>query len=175
MKYLLMYIWKVLYWIIVIAIVAGLLLLMGKGFKMLPDSTIIKILAVPIGAIFWGGGTYILSKPLIILDEFFEAKASLDKNVHDIHQKLIIGSSFSLILFLISIYFFQYWLEIINDTINRKTENYFTVIIPLIFLFGSINVFRGSFIKEYREYKDTIRREDEFDEEKTKQIFKGLK
>ncbi len=160
------------FFIIGLIIIFGLLFLMMKTLKMLPDSTILFILAVVIGSAFWGGGSYILIKSLVKLDEFFEAKASLDKDIRDIHQELIIFTSMSIIFLLVAVYFFQDWLEEFNDVINRTTEDYFTIIVPLFFLFGAISLFRQG-LKKYKNHKGTIkRRDDKFNKEKIYQIIR---
>lgn len=109
MKYPLMYIWRVLYWLIAVFIAVGLFLLMGQGFKIIPDSTILKILSVPVNVAFWVGGTFIVAIIFISLDGFFESKASLEKDVRDIHQVLIIYTTMSLILLIVAVYVFLGW------------------------------------------------------------------
>lgn len=104
-----MYIWRVFYWIIGIVTVVGLLILMIDGFKMISDSTILKILSVPVNVAFLVGGMFIVAILLISLDEFFESKASLDKDVRDIHQVLIIYTTMSLILLIVAVYVFLAW------------------------------------------------------------------
>ena len=77
MKYLLMYIWKLTYFITAIIIVIGIFFLGVEIAKMIPDFFILQ--ALVIGAI-WAGGSYILIKPLIVLDKLLEDKASLDND-----------------------------------------------------------------------------------------------
>ena len=154
MKYLLMYIWKLLYLIIGIVIVVGSLIFGMQASTMLTDFIILQII---IAGSMWVGISFILTKPLIMMDVFLEDKASLDK---DARINFFVFATFvliSLAVFSTSIYFFKWWLELINDTINRTTEDYFTIIFPLVLFVTSVGSLIGSF-GLYKKYKETIKR-----------------
>lgn len=154
MKYLLMYIWKLTFGIIGIVIVGGTIIFGMKVSKMFTDFALLQLM---IAAAMWIGGSFILTKPLIVLDRYLEDKASLDK---DARINLFVFITFvliSLAIFLTSIHFFKEWWELINDTVHRTTDDYYTIIFPLTLLVVSIGSFLGSF-KLYKKYKDTIKR-----------------
>lgn len=153
MKYLLMYIWKLTYWITGIIIVIATFFLGVEVAKMMPDFFILQ--ALVIGAI-WAGGSYILSKPLIMLDKLLEDKASLDNDARISFFVFVTLVLISLAVLLASIFLFNLWLELINDTINRTIDDYFTIIFPLVLLISSIGSLIGSF-NLYKKYKNTIK------------------
>jgi hypothetical protein len=62
----------------------------------------------------------------------------------------------SIAVFIASIYLFKEWLELINDTVHRTLDDYFTIIFPLVLLIASIGSLIGSF-KLYKKYKETIK------------------
>ena len=135
MKYLLIYIWKLIYWAIGIVIVVGTLILGMKISKMLTDFMVLQLI---MAMTMWIGENFILLKPLMILDKFLENKASLDK---DARINFFMFGTFVLIsiaVFSSSIYLFIEWLELINDTVNRNLDDYFTIIFPLVLFIASI-------------------------------------
>ncbi len=153
MKYLLMYIWKLTYFITAIIIVIGTFFLGVEAAKMIPDFFILQ--ALVIGAI-WVVGSYILAKPLIVLDKLLEEKASLDNDARISFFVFVTLVLISLAVLLASIFLFNEWLELINDTINRTIDDYFTIIFPLVLLISSIGSLIGSF-NLYKKYKNTIK------------------
>ena len=153
MKYLLMYIWKLIYFITAIIIVIGTFFFGVEVAKMIPDFFILQ--ALVIGAI-WAGGSYILAKPLIMLDKLLEDKASLDNDARISFFVFVTLVLISLAVLLASIFLFNMWLELINDTINRTIDDYFTIIFPLVLLISSIGSLIGSF-NLYKKYKKTKR------------------
>lgn len=156
MKYLLMYIWKLIYFITAIIIVIGTFFFGVEVAKMMPDFFILQ--ALVIGAI-WAGGSYILAKPLIMLDKILEDKASLDNDARISFFVFVTLVLISLAVLLASIFLFNEWLELINDTINRTINDYFTIIFPLVLLISSIGSLIGSF-NLYKKYKNTIKRKE---------------
>ena len=156
MKYLLMYIWKLTYFITAIIIVIGTFFLGVEVAKMMPDFFILQ--ALVIGAI-WAGGSYILAKPLIMLDKLLEDKASLDNDARISFFVFVTLVLISLAVLLASIFLFNMWLELINDTINRTIDDYFTIIFPLVLLISSIGSLIGSF-NLYKKYKNMIKRKE---------------
>ncbi len=154
MKYLLIYIWKLIYLAIGIVIVVGTLILGMKISKMLTDFMVLQLI---MAMTMWIGGSFILLKPLTMLDKILENKASLDK---DARLNFFLFVSFVLIsvaVFIASIYLFKEWQELISDTMNRTLDDYFTIIFPLVLLIASIGSLMGSF-KLYKKYKETYQR-----------------
>lgn len=152
MKYLLMYVWKLLYFIIGIVIVVGSLILGMQLSKMIIE---IKILQLIIAIVIWIAGSFIVLKPLMMLDKKIVTKASLDK---DARLNFFLFMTFVLIsvgVFGASIYLFNEWLELINDTVHRTLDDYFTIIFPLVLFIASIGTLIGSF-KLYRKYEKFI-------------------
>ena len=152
MKYLLMYVWKLTYFLTAIIIVIATFFLGVEVAKMIPDFFILQ--ALVIGAI-WAGGSYILSKPLIMLDKLLEDKASLDNDARISFFVFMTLVLISLAILLASIYTFNMWLERINN-INRTLDDYFMIIFPLVLLVSSIGSLIGSF-NLYKKYKNTIK------------------
>jgi len=148
-----MYIWKLTYLIIGISIVGAVVIFGMKAGKILTDFLVLQLI---IAAAIWVSGSFILTKPFIMLDKFIENKASLDKEARINFFVFVTFVLISLAVFLTSIYFFNEWLELINDTVHRTLDDYFTIIFPLTLLFASIGSFIGSF-KLYKKYKDTIK------------------
>lgn len=156
MKYLQIYIWKLIYGIIGITIVVGSLILGMKISKMLTDITLLQLI---LAMTMWIGASFILLKPLMMLDKILENKASLDK---DARLNFFMFGTFVLIsiaVFSSSIYLFIEWLELINDTVNRNLDDYFTIIFPLVLFIASIGSFMGSF-KLYTKYKKMIQNKE---------------
>jgi predicted transporter len=156
MKYLLIYIWKLIYLAIGIVIVVGTLILGMKISKMLTDFMVLQLI---MAMTMWIGGSFILLKPLTMLDKILENKASLDK---DARLNFFLFVSFVLIsvaVFIASIYLFKEWQELISDTMNRTLDDYFTIIFPLVLLIASIGSLMGSF-KLYKKYKETIKEKE---------------
>lgn len=156
MKYLLIYIWKLIYGIIGIVIVVGTLI-MGMKISKLPTDFMVLQLIMAIA--MWIGGSFILLKPLVMLDKFLENKASLDKDARLNFFVFLTFVVISIAVFSASIYLFKEWLELINDTMNRNIDDYFTIIFPLVLLIVSIGSLIGSF-KLYKKYKETITRKE---------------
>jgi|GEM_PF-4846777 len=154
MKYLQMYIWKLIYIIMGIVIVVGSLILSMQLAKMM---TGLMILQLVLAGILWVVGTFIVLKPLMMIDKLLVSKASLDK---DARLNFFMFMSFvliSLAIFLASIYLFNEWWELINDTVHRTLDDYFTIIFPLVLLIASVGTFIGSF-KLYKKYQELMRR-----------------
>ena len=148
MKYLLMYVWKLLYLIIGIIIVVGSLILGMPLSKMIIE---IKIVQLIIAMVIWIAGSFIVLNPLMMLDKKVVTKASLDK---DARLNFFLFMTFVLIsigVFIASIYLFNEWLELINDTMHRTLDDYFTIIFPLVLFIASIGTLIGSF-KLYRKF-----------------------
>ena len=156
MKYLLIYIWKLIYGIIGIVIVVGTLI-MGMKISKLPTDFMVLQLIMAIA--MWIVGSFILLKPLVMLDKFLENKASLDKDARLNFFVFLTFVVISIAVFSASIYLFKEWLELINDTINRNIDDYFTIIFPLVLFIASISSLIGSF-KLYKKYKETIKRKE---------------
>jgi hypothetical protein len=152
MKYLLIYIWKLGYGIIGIVLVVGALILGMKISKMLTDFIGLQLIIA--GAI-WIGVIFIVLKPLRMMDKFLEEKASLDQDTRITFFLFVTFVLISLAVFLASIFFFNEWLELINDTIHRTLDDYFTIIFPLVLLIASIASFIGTF-NLYKKYKDKV-------------------
>ena len=153
MKYPLIYTWKLIYLILGIVILVGTLIIGAEVSKMIPDFMILKMIVI--GTI-WVGGSYIFIKPLIMFDKLLEDKASLDKDARIEFFVFVTLVLISLAVFLASIYLFKEWLELINDTVNRTIDDYFTIIFPLVLFIASIGSLIGSF-NLYKKYKDTIK------------------
>lgn len=149
-----MYIWKLVYLISIIAIVVGTLISVMNVSKMLTDSMVLQLI---MAGTMWIAGSFILTKPFIMLDAFLEDKALLNKEARINFFVFVTFVLISLAVFFTSIYFFQEWLELINDTIHRTREDYFTIIFPLTLLIASIGSLIGS-LKLYKKYKGTIER-----------------
>jgi len=156
-KYFLMYIWTLIYWVLGIVIVVGILIMSMNVSQMLTDSMLLHLI---IAGTMGMGGIFVLLKPFIMLDKFLEAKASLDKEARINFFVFVTFVLISLAVFLTSIFFFNEWLERINDTVNRTTEDYFMIIFPLVLLIASIGSLIGSF-NLYKKYKDTIKKKNE--------------
>jgi len=148
-----MYVWKLTYFLTAIIIVIATFFLGVEVAKMIPDFFILQ--ALVIGAI-WAGGSYILAKPLVMLDKLLEDKASLDNDARISFFVFVTLVLISLAVLLASIFLFNEWLELINDTINRTIDDYFTIIFPLVLLISSIGSLIGSF-NLYKKYKNTIK------------------
>lgn len=155
MKYLLMYIWKLTYWISGIVIVVGMLIMVMDVSKMFIDSLVLQ----PIIAIFmWLAGSFILLKPLSMLDKVLETQASLDKDARISFFIFVTFVLISIAVFFAGIYTFDMWLELINEE-NRALDDYYTIIFPAVLFIASIASFMGSF-KLYKKYQETIRGEE---------------
>ena len=152
MKYLQMYIWKLIFLITGITIIVGSLILGMQLSKILTD---IKVLQLLMAVLIWIGGSFIVLKPLSILDRLFEERVSLDIKARLNFFLFMTFILISLAVFSSSLYLFKEWLELINDTVHRTLDDYFTIIFPLVLLSASIGTFIGSF-KLYRRYKETI-------------------
>lgn len=154
MKYFQLYIWKLIYLIMGIVIVVGGLILGMQLSKMIIE---IKLLQLVIAIVMWIVASFILLKPLTMLDKFFVGRASLNK---DARLNFFLFMTFILIsvgVFLASIYLFNEWYELINDTVHRTLDDYFTIIFPLVLLIASVGTFIGSF-KLYKRYQEIIRK-----------------
>ena len=156
MKYLLMYIWKLLYVTTAIIIFIGTHFLGMEVAKMIPDFMILQALVI---GVIWAGGSYILMKSLIKFDGFLEAKASLDKDARISFFVFVTLVLISLAVLLTSIFLFNEWLKLINDTINRTIDDYSMIIFPLVLLISSIGSLIGS-SNLYKKYKNTIKRKE---------------
>jgi len=152
MKYLLMYFWKLIYLIIGIIAVVGIAITGMNTSKLLIDSMLLQLVLA--GAI-WVGGSFIVLKPFSIIDSFLTHKASLDKDASLNFFMFMTFVLISLGVFLASIHLFMEWIELINDTVNRTLDDYFTIIFPMVLFIASIGTFIGSF-KLYKKYKESI-------------------
>lgn len=153
MKYLLVYLWKLLYLITSVIIVVGGLIVAMKLSKTLID---VKLLQLIMALVMWVVGSFILLKPLSLFDRSLEQKTSLDK---DARLNFFLFMTFVLIslgVFLASLYLFKEWIELINDTLHRTLDDYFTIIFPLVLLVASVGTFIGSF-KLYKKYEDRLK------------------
>lgn len=148
-----MYIWKLIFLITGIAIVVGSLIM---GMQLSKVFTDIKVLQLLMAVVMWIGGSFILLKPLGILDRFFEDKVSLDKKARLHFFLFMTFILISLAVFSSSLYLFKEWLELINDIVHRTLDDYFTIIFPLVLLIASIGTFIGSF-KLYKRYKESVK------------------
>ena len=153
MNYLLMYIWKLLYFIIGIGIVVGGLILGMQLSKMIIE---IKILQLIIAVVMWIVGSFVLLKPLIMLDKRLVSSASLDKDARLYFFMFMTFVLISIGVFTASIYLFNEWYELINDTVHRTLDDYFTIIFPMVLFIASVGTFIGSF-KLYRKYELIIK------------------
>ena len=149
MNYLLMYIWKLLYFIIGIGIVVGGLILGMQLSKMIIE---IKILQLIIAVVMWIVGSFVLLKPLIMLDKRLVSSASLDKDARLYFFMFMTFVLISIGVFTASIYLFNEWYELINDTVHRTVDDYLTIIFPMVLFIASVGTFIGSF-KLYRKYE----------------------
>lgn len=149
MKYLLMYIWKLLYWISGIILVVGLLIFAMNISKMVTDSLVLQpILAIAM----WIGVSFLVLKPLRILDHFLEQKVSLDKGARLNFFMFVTFVLISIAIFCGAIYTFILWLDLMNDTVNRSLDDYWTLIFPLVLFSASVASLLGSF-KLYKKYE----------------------
>ena len=153
MNYLLMYIWKLLYFIIGIGIVVGGLILGMQLSKMIIE---IKILQLIIAVVMWIVASFVLLRPLMMLDKRLVNSASLDKDARLYFFMFMTFVLISIGVFTASIYLFNEWLELINDTVHRTLDDYFTIIFPLVLFIASVGTFIGSF-KLYRKYEMIIK------------------
>jgi len=120
--------------------------------KLLIDSMLLQLVLA--GAI-WVGGSFIVLKPLSMIDSFLTYKASLDKDARLNFFMFMTFVLISLGVFLASIHLFMEWIELISDTVNRTLDDYFTIIFPMVLFIASIGTFIGSF-KLYKKYKESI-------------------
>ena len=120
MNYLLMYIWKLLYFIIGIGIVVGGLILGMQLSKMIIE---IKILQLIIAVVMWIVGSFVLLKPLIMLDKRLVSSASLDKDARLYFFMFMTFVLISIGVFTASIYLFNEWYDLINDTVHRTLDD----------------------------------------------------
>ncbi|HEY9129609.1 MAG TPA: hypothetical protein VIN02_07225 [Sulfurovum sp.] len=153
MKYLFTYFWKLLYFIIGIIVVVGITISGMKISKMLTDQSILQLL---MAVIIWISGSFIVLKPLSMIDTFLTQKASLDTDARLYFFMFMTFVLISVGVFTASIYLFNEWLELINDTVNRTLDDYFTIIFPLVLFIASIGTFAGSF-KLYKKYNTSIK------------------
>jgi hypothetical protein len=153
MKYLLVYIWKLLYLMIGMTTVVGSLIFGMQLSKMLID---IKLLQLMIAMAMWVGVSFIVLKPLMLFDKLLVNKASLNKDARLNFFLFVTFVLISIAIFFASIYLFNEWFELINDTVNRTLDDYFTIIFPVVLLIASIGTFIGSF-KLYKKYEKAIK------------------
>jgi len=120
--------------------------------KLLIDNMLLQLVLA--GAI-WVGGSFIVLKPLSMIDSFLTHKVSLDKDASLNFFMFMTFVLISLGVFSASIHLFMEWVELINDTVNRTLDDYFTIIFPMVLFIASIGTFIGSF-KLYKKYKESI-------------------
>ena len=147
-----MYFWKLIYLFIGIIAVVGIAITGMNTSKLLIDSMLLQLVLA--GAI-WVGGSFIVLKPLSMIDSFLTHKASLDKDARLNFFMFMTFVLISLGVFSASIHLFMEWIELINDTVNRTLDDYFTIIFPMVLFIASIGTFIGSF-KLYKKYKESI-------------------
>ena len=155
MQYFLMYMWKLTYWISGIVIVVGIFI-MGMDISKIFIAN--KFLQLIVAIVMWIGGSFIVFKPLSMLDKLLENKVTLDKDARLNFNVFVTFALISLAVFFASIYTFNMWLERINN-INRTLDDYFMIIFPLVLLVSSIGSLIGSF-NLYKKYKNTIKRKE---------------
>ena len=155
MQYFLMYMWKLTYWISGIAIVVGILIMGMDISKMFIEN---KFLQLIVAIVMWIGGSFIVLKPLSILDKLFEDKVSLDKDARLNFNVFVTFVLISMAVFFASIYTFNMWLGLIND-VNKTLDDYFTIIFPMVLFIASIASLLGSF-KLFKKYEETIKRKE---------------
>ena len=153
MKYLLMYFWKLTYFIIGIFAVVGIAITGMNTSKMITESMLLQLL---LAGVIWIGGSFLVLKPLSMIDTFLTQKASLDKDASLYFFMFMTFVLISIGVFSSSIYLFNEWLELINDTVNRTLDDYFTIIFPLVLFIASMGTFAGSF-KLYNKYDTSIK------------------
>jgi hypothetical protein len=136
-----------------IILVVGIAISGMKMSKMLTDHSILQIVIV---ASIWIGGSFIVLKPLSMIDTYLTQKASLNSDARLYFFMFMTFVLISLGVFSASIYLFNEWLELINDTVNRTLDDYFTIIFPLVLFIASIGTFIGSF-KLYKKYDTSIK------------------
>jgi hypothetical protein len=147
-----MYFWKLIYLIIGIVAVVGIAITGMNTSKMITDSMLLQLV---LAGAMWVVGSFIVLKPLSMIDRFFTHKASLAKDAQLNFFMFMTFVLISLGVFSASIQLFIEWLELINDTVNRTLDDYFTIIFPLVLVIASIGTFIGSF-KLYKRYKECI-------------------
>ncbi len=149
MKYVLMFIWRVIYWVVSVAVTFGSLFLVMEGLKSVTDSL---ILSVVVGGVLWMVAVYWAHKPLTKIDEFLKAKASLDEDVYNAQVKMVIvPMSVLAVLVLVTLSFLYAW---INDMFVSETPiDIDTGITIVFFVFATVGVFIYS-LKKYRKYKE---------------------
>jgi len=155
MQYFLMYMWKLIYWISGIAIVVGILIMGMDASKMFIEN---KFLQLIVAIMMWVGGSFMVLKPLSILDKLFEDKLTLDKDARLNFNVFVTFVLISMAVFFASIYTFNMWLGLIND-VNRTLDDYFTIIFPMVLFIASIASLLGSF-KLFKKYEETIKRKE---------------
>lgn len=152
MKYLLTYIWKLVYIFIGIVIVVGGMILAMQVSKTLTEHMLLQLV---FAGVMWVGGSFMLLKPMSMLDKYVVKRASLDKDARLYFFLFMTFVLISLGVFSASIYLFNEWLELINDTVHRTLDDYFTIIFPLVLFIASIGTLVGS-LKLYKKYKEII-------------------
>jgi len=155
MQYFLMYMWKLTYWISGIAIVVGILIMGMDISKMFIEN---KFLQLIVAIVMWIVGSFIVLKPLSMLDNLLEDKVSLDTDARLNFNVFVTFVLISMAVFFASIYTFNMWIELIND-VNRTLDDYFTIIFPMVLFIASIASLLGSF-KLFKKYEETIKRKE---------------
>lgn len=156
MQYFLMYVWKLIYWIFASVIIAGMLMLGMNISKMLIHSMVLQpIIAIAMLIV----GSFIVLKPLSMIDKLIEAKVSLDKDARLNFNIFVTFALISIAVFLASIYTFDMWLERMNDVANRNLDDYSMIIFPLVLFIASIASFLGSF-KLFKRYDEMVKRKE---------------
>ena len=151
MHYFLMYLWKMIYWISGIVIFVGLLIVGMDISKMFIASSFLQLL---MAIAIWIVGSFIVLKPLSILDRFVEGKVSLDKEARLYFNMFVTFVLISVSIFFASIYTFDMWLGLIDDP-HVTLDDYFTIIFPLVLVAASMASLMGSF-KLYKKYEEIV-------------------
>ncbi len=156
MQYFLMYVWKLIYWISALVIIVGMLM-MGMNISKVFISSMALQPIIAIAMLI--GGSFIVLKPLSMLDKMIENKVSLDKDARLNFNIFVTFALISIAIFFASIYTFNMWLERINDVANRNLDDYSMIIFPLVLFIASIASFLGSF-KLFKRYDEILRRKE---------------
>ena len=151
MKYVLMFIWRIVYWVVAAAVTFGSLFLVMEGLKSVTDSL---ILSVVVGGVLWMVVAYWAYKPLTKIDEFLKAKASLDEDAYNAQVKMVlVPMSVLAVLVLVTLSFLYVW---IDDMFVSEAPDIDVGITIVFFVFATVAVFIYS-LKKYKKYKEYMR------------------
>ena len=149
MKYVLMFIWRIVYWVVAAAVTFGSLFLVMEGLKSVTDSL---ILSVVVGGVLWMTVLYWAYKPLTKIDEFLKAKASLDEDAYNAQVKMVIvPMSVLAVLVLVTLSFLYVWID--DMSVSETPIDIDAGITIVFFVFATVAVFIYS-LKKYKKYKE---------------------